>query len=68
MTPELLTEEQVAAIFGVTRHAVRKWRRERKIGFIKVNNTVRFTRSEVNSFMHRNRQAPHCAACAVDVA
>lgn len=56
----LLTEQDVADLFGVSPSAVRKWRSQGKIAFIKVNNTVRFETAEIESFIERNRQSPQC--------
>jgi hypothetical protein len=60
----LMNEEQVAACLSVSTHAVRKWRREGKIGHVKLSGAVRFEFSEVLSFIDRNRRAADHASVA----
>jgi excisionase family DNA binding protein len=59
-TSPYLTEAEVAQLFGVTTHAVRKWRNQGKLGYIKVGKTIRFDPEEIAAFIRRNRQAPVC--------
>ena len=66
MPSELLTEDEVAALMKVTRHAVRKWRREGKIAFIKVNNTIRIDRQDLRRFIGEHRKAPLCRTCKLE--
>lgn len=64
----LLTEQQVADRIGVSRHGVRKWRKEGKIGFVRINHTVRFEEAEVIAFIERSRQRPLCRVCNTQTA
>ena len=52
----LLNDEQVAVMLGVTTHAIRKWRREGKLGHVKLSGAVRFEYAEVLAFIERNRR------------
>jgi excisionase family DNA binding protein len=45
--PHLYTEEEVAEYFGVTTHAVRWWRKQGVVTFIKVSGQVRFTHDAI---------------------
>lgn len=58
----LLTEQQVADMFGVSTHAVRKWREKGLISFFRIGKTVRFDQEEVQAFYQRNRKeaGPRC--------
>jgi excisionase family DNA binding protein len=53
-----MTQEEVAAMFGVTIHAVRKWRQWGWIEFIRVGRTVRFQREQVEKFMADHVNVP----------
>lgn len=70
MAPEehLLTEEEVAEMLSCTPSAVRKWRGEGKIAYVKLGALVRFKPEEVQAFIDRGLQAPVCAACAEETA
>lgn len=57
-----LTERDLADLFGVTPSAVRKWRSQGKIAFVKINRTVRFESVEVEAFIQRNRKGSTTAA------
>lgn len=48
---------------GVTVHAVRKWRQQKLITFIMVNNHVMFERTEVLAFIERHRRNAEARAC-----
>lgn len=65
LAPEeiLLTEDEVAAMLAVSSAAVRKWRGEGRIRFVRLGSAVRYERSEVMDFIERGRQAPPCAEC-----
>ena len=56
-----LTQEQVAEMFGVTIHAVRKWRAAGKISYFRVGRTIRFTASDVQDFIERHSHEPKVA-------
>lgn len=56
----LLTEQQVADIFGVTVHGVKKWRLKGLIGYIKIGKTIRFEEAEVNRFKQVHSVASAC--------
>jgi excisionase family DNA binding protein len=43
----LLTEQEVAAMFGVSTHAVKKWREKGLISFFRIGKTIRFDQEEV---------------------
>lgn len=58
LTEPLMTQEEVAEMFGVTIHAVRKWRKWGWIEFIRVGKTVRFEREHVTTFMERHTKVP----------
>lgn len=61
VTPtQLWTEEQVADLFGVSTHAVKKWREKGLISFFKIGKTIRFDPEEVQAFLQRNRKAAPC--------
>lgn len=53
----LLTQEDVANIFGVTVHAVRKWRRYHQIPYIRIGQTIRFDPEDVWIWALEHRQA-----------
>lgn len=57
---KMMSTQELADYIGVTIYAVRKWIREGKISYVKINNTVRFERSEVDAFIARNRRHPVC--------
>ncbi len=54
MTESLMTQEQVAEMFGVTVHAVRKWRSKNLLPYMRVGKTVRMKRSDVMDFYARH--------------
>jgi excisionase family DNA binding protein len=53
-----MTQEEVAAMFGVTIHAVRKWRSKGLIPYMRIGKTVRFDRNEVDRFYVNHRHGP----------
>lgn len=57
MSDQLLTEDDVAAIFNVSPHTVRKWRQRGVIVCIKIGQTVRYEQDEVDRVMSEARQA-----------
>lgn len=70
MAPDehLLTEEEVADMLSVSTAAVRKWRGEGRIAFVKLGVLVRFKPDEVQAFIERGMQAPVCATCSEETA
>lgn len=64
MPDRLYSQDDVAAMFGVTVHAVRKWRAQGKIAFIRVNETVRFTDEAIAEFIRHHQHPARPCACA----
>ena len=44
---EFLRPKDVAAIFGVTQETLRNWRRQGILPYFRINNTIRFSCSDV---------------------
>lgn len=59
----LLTEQEVAAMFGVSTHAVKKWREKGLISFFRIGKTIRFDQEEVQAFYQRNRKEASSGCC-----
>jgi excisionase family DNA binding protein len=53
--PELLTIPEVAELLKVSESTVRHLQQQRQIPFIKVGGSVRFTKSDVNSYLEKRR-------------
>lgn len=53
MAPEekLLTIEEVAQLLSVTVHAVRKWKSDGLITYVKIGSTLRFHPDDVRDFI-----------------
>lgn len=64
MPDTLYSQADVAAMFGVTIHAVRKWRAQGKIAFIRINETVRFTDQAIADFIRDHHHPAKSCACA----
>lgn len=59
--PDLLTERQVASRYHVTVHSVRRWRREGRIGFLKIGRQVLFRPGDLALFESRHEVDPTLA-------
>ena len=44
---ELLTPDEMATMMGVTRQTLRLWRRSGILPYIKIKNTIRYSREDV---------------------
>jgi len=44
---EFLKPEDVATMFGVTQETVGNWRRQGILPYFRINNTIRFSRSDI---------------------
>lgn len=53
--PRLITQEEVAQMMGVGIETIRKWRREGKIGFIRIGRVVRFEPEAIAAFLTAHR-------------
>jgi excisionase family DNA binding protein len=54
---KLLTESQVAELYGITKPCLRRWRHERRgLPFVKVGRLVRYRQSDVEAFISSNVQ------------
>lgn len=63
----LWDENEVARFFSVSIHAVRKWRKDGKIGYIKVGMLVRFDPEEIRRFAESGRKFPVCMICDKEI-
>lgn len=61
----MMTQEEVAELFGVSIHTIRKWRQAGLIPFVRVGQTVRFEDDAIKDFIARHRQAGQEPAAAV---
>lgn len=53
-TPILYSEKDVADLLGVHFMTLRKYRRENKISFIKVDKVIRYTQQNIDDFIKNN--------------
>ena len=44
---EFLTPKEMASLFGITQETLRNWRRQGILPFFRINNTIRYSRSDV---------------------
>src|SRR5690349_7480501 len=56
--PQLLTERQAAAKYGVSTDTLRRERRRGRIGFTKVGGRVRYTDQHLSDYLKANEVAP----------
>lgn len=54
-TPEILTIAEVARLFKISGSGVRRLQHQRRIPFLKIGGGVRFTRSDILSYLQRER-------------
>lgn len=59
----LWDEHEAARYLGVTNYAIRKWKAQQKLGFIKLGSLVRYVPAEVKAFAERSRVFPTCENC-----
>jgi excisionase family DNA binding protein len=50
---EFLTPEEMATLFGITQETLRNWRRQGILPFFRINNTIRFSRSDVMGCLNK---------------
>jgi excisionase family DNA binding protein len=54
---KLLTESQVAELYGITKPCLRRWRHERRaLPFVKVGRLARYRQEDVEAFVSANLQ------------
>ena len=53
---EFLKPKDVAEMFGVTQETVRNWRRRGIMPFYQINNTIRFSRSDILECLSKFRR------------
>lgn len=54
-SPGLLTISEVAELLKLSASTVRRLQRQRKIPFIKVGRSIRFTRSDLSAYLEKRR-------------
>lgn len=57
-SPTLLTEADLAGIFGVDVRTIADWRRKQDWPHVRVGRVVRFTEEQVESIIAANTKAP----------
>lgn len=50
---EFLTPKDMATLFGVTQETLRIWRRQGILPYFRINNTIRFFRSDVMECLNK---------------
>ena len=63
----LWDENEVARYLGSSVYAVRKWRHNGKLGFIKLGSSVRFDPQEIRVFAEKGRVFPICPGCKKEI-
>ncbi len=54
---KLLTETEVAELYGITKPCLRRWRHERRtLPFVKVGRLARYRQEDVEAFVNANLQ------------
>ena len=50
---EFLTPKDMATLFGVAQETLRIWRRQGILPYFRINNTIRFSRSDVMECLNK---------------
>lgn len=56
---DILSEEQVVELLGVKYNALRRWRNELGLPYMKIGRVIRYKRSDIDQWMSKFRRAVH---------
>lgn len=55
----LYTNEEVADHLKISKRTLQKWRDEKKIAYIKINNVILYQKKHIDTFLQQNTRLPN---------